>query len=260
MKCGFCGSENPSTAKKCSTCGAGLLTPGRPPAIGGGAAGMRTGAGFDLTGQITNSPASTGKYLTLFILASLVHYAVLFGSIPRRVPLLVVFSGSMLVVAFALYKLGDSSKLFRVAIPFLVIESVFLVLVSFSYTEADTGVSYRQRSLFLIILGIVFVTHRVLEFSGAAGISSKPIAHLWRIASVILPLAVAFFLLYNLSTEFAKLIVGDGEGAMYGYWGLLVLFVLAYGVFELFILAIWVKTVSEVKSLANLKNTKTSRF
>ena len=27
-----------------------------------------------------------------------------------------------------------------------------------------------------------------------------------------------------------------------------------------FILAIWVKTVSEVKSLANLKNAKTSRF
>ena len=258
MKCGFCGSENPSTAKKCSTCGAGLLTQGRPPAIGGGAAGMRTGAGFDLTGQITNSPASTGKYLTLFILASLVHYAVLFGPISRRVPLLVVFSGSMLVVAFALYKLGDSSKLFRVAIPFLIIESVFLFLGSGAIS--DSRLSDRQGSIFLIILGIAFVIHRVLEFSGAAGISSKPIAHLWRIASVILPLAVAFFLLYNLSTGFAKLIIGDGEGAMYGYWGLLVLFVLAYGVFELFILAIWVKTVSEVKSLANLKNTKTSRF
>ena len=219
---------------------------------------MRTGAGFDLTGQITNSPASTVKYLTLFILASLVHYVVLFGPISRRVPLLVVFSGSMLVVAFALYKLGDSSKLFRVAIPFLVIESVFIFYISF--TEADTGVFYRQRSIFIIILGIAFVIHRVLEFSGAAGISSKPIAHLWRIASVILPLAVAFFLLYNESTEFAKLIVGDGEGAMYGYGILLILFVLAYGVFELFILAIWVKTVSEVKSLANLKNTKTSRF
>jgi hypothetical protein len=258
MKCGFCGSENPSTAKKCSTCGAGLLTQGRPPAIGGGAAGMRTGAGFELTGQITNSPASTVKYLTLFILASLVHYAVLFGPISRRVPLLVVFSGSMLVVAFALYKLGDSSKLLRVAIPFLIIESVFIFYISF--TEADTGVFYRQRSIFIIILGIAFVIHRVLEFSGAASISSKPIAHLWRIASVILPLAVAFILLYNLSTEFAKLITGDGEGAMYGFWGLLILFVLAYGVFELFILAIWVKTVSEVKSLANLKNTKTSRF
>ena len=258
MKCGFCGSENPSTAKKCSTCGAGLLTQGRPPAIGGGAAGMRTGAGFDLTGQITNSPASTVKYLTLFILASLVHYVVLFGFIPRRVPLLVIFFGSMLVVAFALYKLGDSSKLFRVAIPFLVIESVFLVLCSGAIS--DSRFSDRQESIFIIILGIAFVIHRVLEFSGAAGISSKPIAHLWRIASVILPLAAAFFLLYNLSTGFAKLIIGDGEGAMYGYWGLLILFVLAYGVFELFILAIWVKTVSEVKSLANLKNTKTSRF
>ena len=182
----------------------------------------------------------------------------LFGFIPRRVPLLVIFFGSMLVVAFALYKLGDSSKLFRVAIPFLVIESVFLVLCSGAIS--DSRFSERQESIFIIILGIAFVIHRVLEFSGAAGISSKPIAHLWRIASVILPLAVAFFLLYNESTEFAKLIVGDGEGAMYGYGILLILFVLAYGVFELFILAIWVKTVSEVKSLANLKNTKTSRF
>ena len=260
MKCGFCGSDNVSTAKKCSTCGANLLTQGRPPVIGGGATGMRTGAGFDLTGQITNSPASTVKYLTLFILASLVHYVVLFGFIPRRVPLVVIFSVSMLVIAFALYKLGDSSKLFRVAIPFLIIESVFLFLISFSFTEADIGVSYRKRCIFIIILGIAFVIHRVLEFSGAASISSKPIAHLWRIASVILPLAVAFFLLYNLSTEFAKLITGDGEDAMYGFWGLLILFVLAYGVFELFILTIWVKTVSEMNRLANQEKANTSRF
>ena len=243
MKCGFCGSENDVTAKKCRICGASLAGQGRPPALGGE-------SGDGLTNQGGCSPAKVRRFLILFLCACTVHDCILIVLTSHFSLFTPAIAVSAVLIAFTLYNLGSCSKFFHAAIPFLAVETGFLCFSV--YGALDIGVSRTNQVKFLIVCSVLFVIRRVLCFLGAAKISSEALARQWRFLAVVLPFVVAFIMLYFCGpTEFSRLFVGEGEGEMAGYVILGVMFVIAWGVFELYIRVVWGYVIKDLQSLSN---------
>ena len=244
MKCGFCGSENDASAKKCRICGASLAGQGRPQVLGGE-------SGDGLTNQGGCSHAKVRRFLILFLCACTVHDCILIVLTSYFSLFTPAIAVSAVLIAFTLYKLGCCSKFFLAAIPFLAVETGFLCF-SVNGAVDDIGVSPDRQKIFLIVCSVLFVIRRVLCFLGAAKISSEALARQWRFLAVALTLVVAFIMLYFCGPkEFSRLFVGEEEGAMAGYVILGVMFVIAWGVFELYIRVVWGYVIKDLKSLSN---------
>lgn len=252
MKCGFCGSENDASAKKCRICGASLPGQGRPQVLGGE-------SGDGLTNQGGCSPAKVRRFLILFLCACTVHDCILIAFTSYFTLFTPLITVSAILIGFALYNLGSCSKFFHAAIPFLAVETGFLCFSV--YGALDIGVSRVNQKNFLIVCSVLFVIRRVLCFLGAAKISSEALARQWRFLAVALPLVVTFIVLYFYGpTEIQNFFVEEGEGQMAGTVILGVMFVIAWGVFELYIRVVWGYVIKDLKSLARREQEERDRF